>query len=111
MDDQAEAISILIATTTRFFRRGCASCWRQRGTSALCGEAGDGEDTLKLVRELKPAILLLDLTMPRRAGLDALRELVKLSTPVRTILLAAAVEKVQLVEAIQLHQSVIEDKT
>jgi DNA-binding NarL/FixJ family response regulator len=74
-----------------------------KGDCRIVRRSGDGEETLKLARERKPDILLLDLTMPRRTGFDALREFVKLSTLVRTILLAAAVEKVQLVAAIQLN--------
>ncbi len=52
------------------------------------GEAGDGEKTIRLVRELKPAILLLDLSMPCM-GLEALANL---SMSVRTIVLAAEAE-------------------
>jgi two-component system, NarL family, nitrate/nitrite response regulator NarL len=59
---------------------------------------------VKLARQLKPDILLLDLAMPRHPGLEALRELSvpATATPVRVILLTAAAEKSQIVEALQL---------
>jgi len=70
----------------------------------VIGEASDGNDAVKLVRQLKPDILLLDLAMPRQPGLEALRELSRGdgSGPVRVILLTAAAEKNQVVEALQL---------
>jgi len=58
-----------------------------------------------LARQLKPDILLLDLAMPKHPGLEALRELsvgAAGSNPVRVILLTAAAEKGQIVEALQL---------
>jgi len=59
---------------------------------------------VKLVQQLKPDILLLDLAMPRHPGLEALRDLSRdsQSNPVRVILLTAAAEKHQIVEALQL---------
>jgi DNA-binding NarL/FixJ family response regulator len=67
----------------------------------VVGEAGDAKKTIRLVRELKPAILLLDLSMPRRTGLEVLRELAKLSMSVRTIALAAEVETSWIVQVRQ----------
>ena len=64
----------------------------------VVGEAGDGEQTIRLVRELKPAILLLELSMPRM-GLEALA---KLSVSVRTIVVAAEVETPWIVQVRQL---------
>jgi two-component system nitrate/nitrite response regulator NarL len=71
----------------------------------VLGEASDGAEAVKLARQLKPDILLLDLAMPKHPGLEALRDLSaggSSSTPVRVILLTAAAEKSQIVEALQL---------
>ena len=38
-------------------------------------EAGDGEESLQLARELRPDVMILDLMMPRRNGLEVLAEL------------------------------------
>jgi DNA-binding response OmpR family regulator len=38
-------------------------------------EAGDGEESLRLARELHPDLMVLDMMMPGKSGLDVLREL------------------------------------
>jgi two-component system, NarL family, nitrate/nitrite response regulator NarL len=70
----------------------------------VLGEASDGAEAVKLAKQLKPDILLLDLAMPKHPGLEALRDLSMPvnATPVRVILLTAAAEKGQIVEALQL---------
>jgi two-component system, NarL family, nitrate/nitrite response regulator NarL len=69
----------------------------------VIGEAKDGAEAVKLARQLRPDIMLLDLAMPKHPGLEALRELSNDgANSVRVILLTAAAEKNQIVEALQL---------
>ena len=68
----------------------------------VIGEACDDVEEVTLARQLAPEVMLLDLAMPRRQGLDALRELASDARAVRVILLTAAAEKEQIVEALQL---------
>src|SRR5688572_23941464 len=66
----------------------------------VVGEAGSGEDTVRVVRSVLPDLLLLDLSMPRMSGLEALRELGTDSEPMRTILLAGTIDRTQLLTAL-----------
>ena len=68
----------------------------------VVGEADSGEDTVKSVRLTEPDLLLLDICMPRRSGLEALRELGRFDQPAHTIILSGALDAPQLVMAIQL---------
>jgi DNA-binding NarL/FixJ family response regulator len=68
----------------------------------VVGEASDGDELLGLVRKAKPDILLLDLSMPRRDGMTVLRELSAAKIPVRTLLLTAAIDQGQIVQALRL---------
>jgi two-component system nitrate/nitrite response regulator NarL len=68
----------------------------------VVGEADSGEETIAVVRATKPDLLLLDLTMPRLSGLEALRELRAANLAPRTVVLAAVVERHQLLTAVQL---------
>jgi len=95
-------IRILVADDHPIFRDGLRKLLEAEPDFRVIGEASDGQEAVKLAHELKPDVLLLDLAMPRQPGLDALRELSAAATPVRTILLTVAIEKAQLVEALQL---------
>jgi two-component system, NarL family, nitrate/nitrite response regulator NarL len=68
----------------------------------VVGEAENGEETVRVVRSVRPDLLLLDLRMPRMSGLDVLRELLTSGESPRTILLAGTIDRMQLVTAVQL---------
>ena len=68
----------------------------------VVGEAESGEDTVRVVRSVRPDLLLLDLRMPRMSGLDALRELTPIDNALRTILLAGTIDRPQLLTAVHL---------
>lgn len=95
-------ISILIADDHPIFRDGLRRLLEAEPGLKVIGEACDGAEAVKMARELKPDILLLDLAMPRHPGLEALRDLSSGQQSVRVILLTAAAEKQQIVEALQL---------
>src|SRR6476646_2693160 len=99
-----QQVRLVIADDHPIFRDGLRRLLEADGELKVLGEASDGAEAVKLVRQLKPDILLLDLAMPKHPGLEALRDL---SSPgkasqVRVILLTAAAEKRQIVEALQL---------
>jgi two-component system nitrate/nitrite response regulator NarL len=105
MDNRkSQPIRVLIADDHPIFRDGLRRLLEAESRCVVIGEACDGAEAVKLVRQLKPDILLLDLAMPRHPGLEALREMNASSAPnlVRIILLTAAAEKNQIVEALQL---------
>jgi DNA-binding NarL/FixJ family response regulator len=93
---------ILIADDHTIFRDGLRRLLESEPEFQVVGEAGDGAEALQLSQQLKPDILLLDLAMPRMPGLETLRELSTQGSSVKTILLTAAIEKRQIVEALQM---------
>jgi two-component system, NarL family, nitrate/nitrite response regulator NarL len=71
-----------------------------RGTDyEIAGTAGSGEETLRLLEELKPDIMLLDLQMPGGGGMEVLRRAKALKSDVRIVLLTAAIDDGSLMEA------------
>jgi two-component system nitrate/nitrite response regulator NarL len=95
-------IRILVADDERLFREALRALLETESGFSIVGDAADGADALKLVRRVKPDVLLLDLAMPRLPGLDALRTLAKSSPRVRTIVLTAAIRREDVVTALYL---------
>jgi two-component system, NarL family, nitrate/nitrite response regulator NarL len=68
----------------------------------VVGEAGSGEETVRVVGSVRPDVLVLDLSMPRMSGLEALRELQSCRETTRTILLAGTIDRQHLLTAVHL---------
>jgi two-component system, NarL family, nitrate/nitrite response regulator NarL len=102
MDNHSGEVRIVIADDHAMFRDGLKRLLETETGLRVVGEAADGAEAVKLARRFKPEILLLDLAMPKHPGLEALRELSSDSVPTRIVLLTAAIEKDQIVEALQL---------
>jgi len=100
---KSQQVRLVIAAVNPVFRDGLRRLLEAESGFKVIGEASDGAEAVKMARQIKPHILLLDLEMPH-SGLEALRKLSvpANATPVRVILLAAAAEKSQIIEAVQL---------
>ncbi len=75
-------IRILIADDHPVVRQGLRAFLDLQEEMDVVGEAGDGEAALRLIAELDPDVVLLDLEMPGMGGLDVLRELAGAGPPV-----------------------------
>ena len=102
MNPDNQEIRILLADDHPIFRDGLKRLLEAEPGFKVIGEASNGVEAVRLVKQLKPELLLLDLSMPQQTGIEAIRELGSLGASVRIILLTAAAEKSQIVEALQL---------
>jgi two-component system nitrate/nitrite response regulator NarL len=93
---------IVIADDHPIFRDGLVKLLEASPDFQVVGAAADGVHALELVATLQPDLLLLDLAMPRMAGLVALRELRTKSTQAKIILVTAAIDRSEIVTALQL---------
>jgi DNA-binding NarL/FixJ family response regulator len=102
--DRKGPIHLVIADDHPIFRDGLRRLLESEPDLKVIGEARDGAEAVKLARQLKPEIMLLDLAMPKHPGLEALHDLSTGggASSVRVILLTAAIEKDQIVQALQL---------
>jgi len=100
MDTQR--IRIIIADDHAIFRDGLRRLLATQPDFDVVGEASDGKEAITLAQQLKPDVLLLDLAMPRVPGMEVLRELSREETPVRTLLLTAAIQPFAVTTALQL---------
>lgn len=102
MPKTQQPVRILLADDHPIFRDGLRRLLETEPGFHVVGEASDGAEAVAMARKLKPDLLLLDLAMPKHPGLEAVRELGSSGTGTRILLLTAAVEKEQIVEALQL---------
>jgi DNA-binding NarL/FixJ family response regulator len=70
-----QALRVVIADDHETYRKGLARAIRRFGTLDLVGEAADGEEALRVVREASPDVALLDVRMPGLDGLEVARRL------------------------------------
>jgi two-component system, NarL family, response regulator NreC len=80
-------ISILISDDHTLVRHGIKTILEGTETYKVIGEASDAEETVNLVRSLHPDILLLDLGLPSKSGLEILYQLREEKIPVQTVVL------------------------
>jgi DNA-binding NarL/FixJ family response regulator len=66
----------------------------------VCGEASDGEQAVRVFRELMPDCVVLDFSMPLMNGIDAAREITQLSPGV-PLLMCTMFKSAQLIKAAQ----------
>ena len=76
----AQRARIVIAEDHTILREGLRALLNAHEDFEVVGEAEDGRDAIRCVERLRPALVLMDLSMPRMNGLDALRE-IKSRTP------------------------------
>ncbi len=80
-------ISIMLVDDHEVVRTGLRSFLESQEGFCVVGEAGTGEDAMKLYPERCPDVIVMDLTMPGIGGLEATRRMVKLYPDCRILVL------------------------
>lgn len=81
------AIRIIIADDHGILRAGLKSLLSSDPNMQVVGEANNGNDALRLARELNPNVALMDIGMPGNEGLEATRQLIQEFPDTRVIML------------------------
>ncbi len=91
---------VIVADDHSLFRDGVVSLLEAAGFEVV-GQAGDGAQAVALVQQLHPDLVLLDITMPRMGGLEALRQIRDTAPGVHAVMLTVSDDDADLLEAMR----------
>jgi len=96
-----EPIRILIVDDHPLVRDGLRALLTSLPEFRVVADTGDGDEAIRLAKELQPDVMLLDFSMPKKSGLDVMRELSEAMPRLRAVLMTAGVQKLDMVRMLQ----------
>jgi two-component system NarL family response regulator len=91
----------MIADDHALFRRGLLMVLKQEPDIDVVGEAGDGQEAVQKAQELMPDVVLMDVRMPRRSGIEATSQIKDLLPHVKILMLTISDDEADLYDAIK----------
>ena len=96
----ADRIRVMVVDDHPIMRSGLRDVLEASGRLEVVGLAGDGEEAVRTVQGLGPEVIVMDVIMPRKDGVDACREIMELLPEIRVLMLTASTEEDAVIEAI-----------
>ncbi|GAA1254576.1 LuxR family two component transcriptional regulator [Oryzihumus leptocrescens] len=96
-----EAIRVLVVDDHVLYRRGLELVLGQEADIDIVGEAGDGHEAIRRTEELLPDVVLMDVRMPRRSGIEACTAIKELVPSTKIVMLTISDEESDLYEAVR----------
>ena len=97
----AEPIRVLVVDDHALFRRGLEMVLGQETDIEVVGEAGDGAEAVDLASALLPDIVLMDVRMPRRSGIEACTAIKDVVPSAKIVMLTISDDEADLYDAIK----------
>ena len=97
----SDRIRVLIADDHAVLREGLRSFLELQDGIEIVGDAADGAEAVELAEQLRPAVVLMDLVMPKLDGVEAMRELKERVPETRVIILTSYIDDDRLLPAIR----------
>ncbi len=91
-----EPIRVLIVDDHALFRRGLVMVLEQEKDIDLVGEAGDGAEAVNIAQDTMPDVVLMDVRMPRRGGIEATSQIKAIAPHTKILMLTISDEEADL---------------
>ncbi len=95
-------IRVMIADDHSLIREGLKQLLEFDGSIEIVGEASNGIECLERLNDFNPEVLLLDINMPEKNGIEVLKEMKSLGSPVKVLILTVHNELEYLMEAVEI---------
>src|SRR5258706_13892373 len=94
-----ESLRVLIVDDHDLFRTGLRNLLEEQGV-VIVGEAATGAEAVRIVREIAPDVVVMDLNMPGMGGVDATRHITGIAPLTRVVMLTISEEDSEVMDAI-----------
>jgi DNA-binding NarL/FixJ family response regulator len=98
-DRQVESLRVLIVDDHDLFRTGLRNLLEEQGVQVI-GEAAGGAEAVRIVRELAPDVVVMDLNMPGMGGVEATRSISSSAPLTRVVMLTISDQDSDVMDAI-----------
>ena len=98
--EPAPQIRVMLVDDHEIMRDGLREVMERSGDFEIVGQAADGETAVRLAQSLKPDVIIMDVMMPLKNGIDACREITEKLPDTRVLMLTAASEEDAVMEAV-----------
>ena len=95
----SKVVTVVISEDQTIVRHGLRAILEKSGRYSVVGEAGDVDQTLKVVKDTKPQILVLDLGLPGKGGIEVIYDLAKSENSPKIAVLSVYTEKDKVLQA------------
>ncbi|UED74354.1 response regulator transcription factor [Brevibacillus sp. DP1.3A] len=85
--NKKETIRVVLVDDQTMIRQGLGYVIKMQKDMEVSGEASNGEEAVKLVGEIIPDVVLMDVQMPNMSGIDATREITRLHPSIKVLIL------------------------
>ena len=96
----ASRIRVMVVDDHPIMRNGLRDTLEASGRFEVVGLAEDGDEALRTVEGLQPQVIVMDVIMPNKDGIDACREIMELLPDTRVLMLTASSEMDAVIEAV-----------
>lgn len=95
-----QRIRVMVVDDHSIVREGLKHVLEQSGEFEVVGQAGDGEEAVRVAAEVSPDVVVMDVIMPRKDGVEACREIMESAPETRVVMLTVADEETAVLEAV-----------